>query len=417
MGTLGQEIKNATQKRQRLWQELYRYRAENNKLARRLDIAKRANGVLAQVVKLVLAGQDSADVVKELAQLYAKQHELINKQAQQRKTCEALINQINELQTQCDDLDDLNSLIGEWASGKFDPVKVSKLSRQLASVKATQASYASYQGREETISAEMAKYQSKTKDLVNKINRECENCRVLEGLNQMLAEWNKGVFNPAQVCDFDKELRNSKQEQEEYFEAKRAHEELQAELKELQEQVGTAANAVERLERYPREMAVKQEKVSHILRLENYPKELANYDWQMERYIKYLVKYKSLVYLLVGKDKHSDDYLLKIGSAKSWLKDRTVYTCASHQPDNHFEIGSEILIADAFITPANQQLTWELALRQCIQQDLAIKPVYGNEWFGVTDTKVIDGIKRWFNYFANHMHAEGDLAKQIAKAD
>ena len=321
------------------------------------------------------------------------------------------------MQKQCDDLDDLNSLIVEWASGKFDPVKVSKLSRQLASVKATQASYASYQGREETISAEMAKYQSKTKDLVNKINRECENCRVLEGLNQMRAEWNKGVFNPAQVCDFDKELRNSKQEQEEYFEAKRAHEELQAELKELQEQVGTAANAVERLERYPREMAVKQEKVSHILRLENYPKELANYDWQMERYIKYLVKYKSLVYLLVGKDKHSDDYLLKIGSAKSWLKDRTVYTCASHQPDNHFEIGSEILIADAFITPANQQLTWELALRQCIQQDLAIKPVYGNEWFGITDTKVIDGIKRWFNYFANHMHAEGDLAKQIAKAD
>lgn len=212
----------------------------------------------------------------------------------------------------------------------------------------------------------------------------------------------KEVAQKRQEIENAEELLDDYQETEEY---------LKENIKRSQEYVQQYKNVNEH--RQPKiYQEVTDSTIENLAKIKEYPEEIIGYDWQITSKNKVLAKDDyPLVYVLVGKDKERNRFLLKIGSAVNFPHRQATYDYSAK--DGHFEIGSMVTVSHLLLSNVINPKLPELLIRYIFEEKYLLRKAYRNEWFEC-DLEMMNDLKKIFEYFDNHLDKDSEL-NQIIK--
>lgn len=153
--------------------------------------------------------------------------------------------------------------------------------------------------------------------------------------------------------------------------------------------------------------------IDNLLKIQNFPSETIGYDWKVKAHNDILANDNlPLVYVLIGKEKGNDNFLLKIGSAMDFPHRTAVYDY--HEKDGHFGIGTMVFVTYLLLSNVKDPKPLELLIRYVFEQKNKNTKAYKNEWFQYSQQSIND-LNTIFGYFENHLEKNSRLSRIVIK--
>lgn len=156
---------------------------------------------------------------------------------------------------------------------------------------------------------------------------------------------------------------------------------------------------------------VDDHRIKYVLMSKSFPEYLAKYNWKVDAKKEVLLKENiSLVYALIGQDKESKDYLIKIGSSVDFESQSVIFDHGIKY--KHFQPRSLVVVSDLFQTIDYDPYNTELLVRYVFEKKYESAKRYKNEWFECTP-ETLKGLREVYDYFDTHLSHGGYLHKVI----
>lgn len=153
--------------------------------------------------------------------------------------------------------------------------------------------------------------------------------------------------------------------------------------------------------------------IDNLLEIQDFPSEIIGYDWKVKAHNDILANDNlPLVYVLIGKEKGKNNFLLKIGSTMDFLHRTAVYDY--HEKDGHFEIGTMVFVTHLLLSNIKDPKPLELLIRYIFEQKHKGDKVHRNEWFQYSQQSIND-LNTIFDYFENHLEKDSRLNRIVIK--
>lgn len=141
--------------------------------------------------------------------------------------------------------------------------------------------------------------------------------------------------------------------------------------------------------------------IDNLLEIQDFPSETIGYDWKVKAHNDILANDNlPLVYVLIGKEKEKNNFLLKIGSAMDFPHRTAVYDY--HEKDGHFKIGTMVFVTHLLLSNVKDPKPLELLIRYIFEQKHKNDKAYKNEWFQYNQQSIND-LNTIFEYFESHL--------------
>lgn len=158
---------------------------------------------------------------------------------------------------------------------------------------------------------------------------------------------------------------------------------------------------------------VDDRRIKYVLMSKSFPEYLAKYNWKVDAKKEVLLKENiSLVYALIGQDKESKDYLIKIGSSVDFESQSVIFDHGIKY--KHFQPRSLVVVSDLFQTIDYDPYSTELLVRYVFEKKYGSTKRYKNEWFECTP-ETLKGLREVYDYFDTHLSHGGYLDKVICR--
>lgn len=152
-------------------------------------------------------------------------------------------------------------------------------------------------------------------------------------------------------------------------------------------------------------------RIKYVLMSKSFPEYLAKYNWKVDAKKEVLLKENiSLVYALIGQDKESKDYLIKIGSSVDFESQSVIFDQGIKY--KHFRPRSLVVVSDLFQTIDYDPYNTELLVRYVFEKKYEAAKRYKNEWFECTP-ETLKGLREVYDYFDTQLSHDGYLDKVI----
>ena len=156
---------------------------------------------------------------------------------------------------------------------------------------------------------------------------------------------------------------------------------------------------------------VDDRRIKYVLMSKSFPEYLAKYNWKVDAKKEVLLQENiSLVYALIGQDKESKDYLIKIGSSVDFESQSVIFDHGIKY--KHFQPRSLVVVSDLFQTINYDPYNTELLVRYVFEKKYEAAKRYKNEWFECTP-ETLKGLREVYDYFDTHLSHGGYLHKVI----
>ena len=156
---------------------------------------------------------------------------------------------------------------------------------------------------------------------------------------------------------------------------------------------------------------VDDRRIKYVLMSKSFPEYLAKYNWKVDAKKEVLLQENiSLVYALIGQDKESKNYLIKIGSSVDFESQSVIFDQGIKY--KHFQPRSLVVVSDLFQTSDYDPYNTELLVRYVFEKKYESAKRYKNEWFECTP-ETLKGLREVYDYFDTHLSHGGYLHKVI----
>lgn len=156
---------------------------------------------------------------------------------------------------------------------------------------------------------------------------------------------------------------------------------------------------------------VDDRRIKYVLMSKSFPEYLAKYNWKVDAKKEVLLQENiSLVYALIGQDKESKDYLIKIGSSVDFESQSVIFDHGIKY--KHFQPRSLVVVSDLFQTIDYDPYNTELLVRYVFEKKYGSTKRYKNEWFECTP-ETLKGLREVYDYFDTQLSHGGYLHKVI----
>ena len=146
---------------------------------------------------------------------------------------------------------------------------------------------------------------------------------------------------------------------------------------------------------------VDDRRIKYVLMSKSFPEYLAKYNWKVDAKKEVLLQENiSLVYALIGQDKESKDYLIKIGSSVDFESQSVIFDHGIKY--KHFQPRSLVVVSDLFQTINYDPYNTELLVRYVFEKKYEAAKRYKNEWFECTP-ETLKGLREVYDYFDTHL--------------
>lgn len=158
---------------------------------------------------------------------------------------------------------------------------------------------------------------------------------------------------------------------------------------------------------------VDDHRIKYVLMSKSFPEYLAKYNWKVDAKKEVLLQENiSLVYALIGQDKESKDYLIKIGSSVDFESQTVIFDHGIKY--KHFRPRSLVVVSDLFQTIDYDPYNTELLVRYVFEKKYGATKCYKNEWFECTP-ETLKELREVYDYFDTHLSHGGYLDKVICR--
>lgn len=158
---------------------------------------------------------------------------------------------------------------------------------------------------------------------------------------------------------------------------------------------------------------VDDHRIKYVLMSRSFPEYLAKYNWKVDAKKEVLLQENiSLVYALIGQDKESKDYLIKISSSVDFESQSVIFDHGIKY--KHFRPRSLVVVSDLFQTIDYDPYNTELLVRYVFEKKYGAAKCYKNEWFKCTP-ETLKGLREVYDYFDTHLSHGGYLDKVICR--